>query len=197
MGRDEKSRWNTKYQEATRGFWEPEPFLVDAYSKFIAGMVPGDALDLAGGSGRHALWLAQRGWRVKLIDISEAGVALAVDRARGLLPAAPGSVATDVLDLSSVRSLGHEQYDLILVFFYLQRNLFPALVQSLRPSGILVYQTFTTGQRSLIGGPRDPAYLLNPNELREAFQTLHVLHYRESAGAKSLAELVARKSSQQ
>ena len=193
MGRDEKSRWNKKYEEASPGFWEPEPFLVDAYSEFVAGLPAGDALDLAGGSGRNALWLAQRGWRVRLVDISEAGVALAVERARGFSPEARGSVTTDVLDLSSVRSLGHERYDLILVFFYLQRNLFPALIQALKPGGILMYQTFTTGQRSLIGGPRGPAYLLNPNELREAFQALQILHYRESTGLKSLAELVARK----
>lgn len=195
MESDEKLRWNRKYGEASRTSFslEPESFLVSAYSEFVSGLPPGDALDLAGGAGRHALWLAQRGWKVKLIDISEAGIALADERARSLLPAAPGSVTTEVVDLKSVQTLGVDRYKLVLVFFYLQRNLFPALIRALKPGGFLIYQTFISDQQSLPGGPRDPAYLLNPSELREAFRVLQILHYRERFTNRATAELVARK----
>jgi SAM-dependent methyltransferase len=197
MERDEKLRWNRKYGEASHASLEPESFLVSAYSEFVAGFPPGDALDLAGGAGRHALWLAQRGWKVKLIDISEAGVELADEKARSLLPVAPGSVTTEVLDLKSVQTLGVDHYELVLVFFYLQRNLFPALIQALKPGGFLIYQTYFSDQQSLPGGPRDPAYLLNPNELREAFRTLQILHYRERSSNRATAELVARKEAKE
>jgi len=87
------------------------------------------------------------------------------------------------LDLKSVQTLG----------VYLQRNLFPALIQALKPGGFLIYQTYIADQQNLPGGPRDPTYLLKPNELLEAFAGLQVLHYRESSSTRATAELVARK----
>ena len=44
----------------------------------------------------------------------------------------------EAVDLAKVRDLGHEQYDLVLVFLYLQRSLFPALISALKPGGFLV-----------------------------------------------------------
>jgi SAM-dependent methyltransferase len=197
MESDEKLRWNRKYGEASHASSEPESFLVSAYSEFVADLPPGDALDLAGGAGRHALWLAQRGWKVKLIDISEAGVAQAEEKARNFLSAAPGSVTTQVSDLKYVHTLGVDRYELVLVFFFLQRNLFPALIRVLKPGGFLIYQTYVADQQSLPSGPRDPAYLLNPNELHEAFRSLQILHYREKSCNRATAELVARKEAEE
>ena len=199
MESDEKTRWNERYRGANLASQEPEPLLVRAYDEFLRDRKPGLALDVAGGTGRNALWLVRRGWNVRLIDISEAAIALAEERARTISKPLPetepqGSMTTEVADLSIFQNLGCELYDLILVFFYLQRDLFPALTAALRANGILIYQTFTTEQQNCKGGPRNPEHLLRPDELRQAFHDLRILHYRESVVAKATAELVAQKS---
>lgn len=171
---------------------EPDPFLVSAYSEFLTGASPGAALDVAGGIGRHTLWLAQRGWKVKLLDVSEVGI----EHARKNICASAGEagVEFEVADLQKCRSLGHGQYDLILVFFYLQRELFPALVSALKHGGLLLYKTYTLDQKRFAGGPSHPMHLLEPNELLQAFASLRILHYHESAQGKGVAELAARKN---
>ena len=200
MERDERTLWDQRYREGSHASLEPDSFLVKAYSKFLAQRSPGNALDVAGGAGRNALWLAQRGWRVRLIDGSEAGVALANENARMLQPQAGqpalphlGRIETQLLDLNSIRSLGHSQYDLVLVFFYLQRALFPAIAAALKSGGLLIYKTYTIEQQRFDRGPRNPDYLLQAGELQEAFPSLRVLHYQENLASTATAELVAEK----
>ena len=82
MGMDEKTLWDKKYSERSHGSLEPDPFLVSTYDEFLASRSPGIALDVAGGVGRHAIWLAQRGWRVTLLDISEIGIQQAEENAK-------------------------------------------------------------------------------------------------------------------
>lgn len=189
MERDEKTLWNQKYRERSHSSLEPDPFLVSAYSEFLAGPAPGTALDVAGGVGRHTLWLAERDWRVKLVDISEVGIELARKNTSG----ATAPVQFEVVDLQACNDLGQAQYDLILVFFYLQRELFPALVSALKPGGLLLYKTYTLDQRNFEGGPSHPMHLLQPNELLHAFGSLRILHYHESLSQKGVAQVVARK----
>ncbi|HET8888843.1 MAG TPA: class I SAM-dependent methyltransferase [Candidatus Angelobacter sp.] len=191
MAVDEKSMWNKKYSEGSHSSLEPDPFLVSAYGEFLFGTSPGLALDVAGGVGRHAIWLAERGWRVKLVDISEVGVKQARENAKQTGTAS--SIITDVRDLNTRQDLGREQYDLVVVFFFLQRELFPALTAALKPGGFLFYKTYTTEQKNFAGGPSHPMFLLEPNELLHAFSSLRVLHYHETVHEKGVAELVARK----
>jgi tellurite methyltransferase len=188
---DEKASWNKKYSEGSHGSLEPDPFLVNAYDEFLSGATPRLALDIAGGVGRHSIWLARRGWRVKLLDISEVGVKRA--KANAEQTGTASSIFTEVLDLNNVQDLGREQYDLIIVFFFLHRELFPALLDAIKPGGILIYKTYTTEQKHFAGGPSHPMFLLEPNELLHAFRSLRVLHYHETIQQKGVAELVARK----
>jgi SAM-dependent methyltransferase len=198
---DEKTLWNQKYAEASHGSLAPDPFLLSAYSEYLNETKPDSGLDVAGGVGRHSLWLAERGWKVKLVDISGVGVNLAQEnfhQRQGLhlmggTQTPVRELETQVLDLSQIHDLGHEQYDLILVFFYLQRSLFPALISALRPAGFLIYKTYTTESKRLGCGPSHPMYLLQPNELLHAFQSLRILHYHETTKEKGIAELVAQK----
>jgi tellurite methyltransferase len=195
MKLDEKTLWNRKYREKSHNSLEPDPLLVSAYKEFLSDCGPGAALDLAGGVGRHSLWLAQQGWRVKLLDVSEVGIDLARENiARVLRPIEKDSLVTaEVVDLTSHHDLGHEQFDLVLVFFYLQRELFPALISALKPGGLLIYKTYTIEQKRFSGGPSHPMFLLEPNELLHAFQSLRILHYHETVAERGVAELVARK----
>jgi tellurite methyltransferase len=188
---DEKTLWDKKYSERSHSSLEPDPLLLRAYDDFLAGKSPGSALDVAGGVGRHAIWLAERGWQVRLLDISEIGVAQAKDNAAR--STASSLIVTEVRDLNTARDLGRKQYDLVLVFFFLQRELFPALTAALKPGGHLIYKTYTTEQQRFEGGPSHPMFLLQPNELLHAFPSLRVLHYHETIQGKGVAELVARK----
>ena len=188
---DEKALWNKKYSERSHSSLDPDPFLVSAYDEFLSSNPPGNALDVGGGVGRHAIWLAQRSWRVKLLDISEVGIKQAEENAKRAGTAA--SISAAICDLNTMQDLGREQYDLVVVFFFLQRELFPALTTALKPGGFLIYKTYTAEQKHFIGGPSHPMFLLEPNELLGAFPPLRVLHYHETIQEKGVAELVARK----
>jgi 2-polyprenyl-3-methyl-5-hydroxy-6-metoxy-1,4-benzoquinol methylase len=191
MGMDEKTLWDKKYGERSHSSLQPDPFLVAAYEEFLSGISPGLALDVGGGVGRHSIWLAQRGWRVKLLDISQVGIKQAEENANRSGTAS--SISADICDLNTMQDLGREQYDLIVVFFFLQRELFPALFDAIKPRGILIYKTYTTEQKNFPGGPSHPMFLLEPNELLHAFSSLRVLHYHETLHEKGVAELAARK----
>jgi tellurite methyltransferase len=196
MERNEKTLWNQKYRERSHMSLQPDPFLVSACSEFLEGVTPGSALDVAGGVGRHALWLAQRGWDVTLVDISEVGIELARKNFAKLEHKTErlGTVKFTVSDLATIGDLGREKYDLVLVFFYLQRSLFPALIKALKPGGLLIYKTYTLEQRHFGGGPSHPMHLLKPNELLHTFAQLQVLYYHETFRDRGVAELAARKS---
>ena len=191
MAVNEKTIWDKKYSEGSHSSLDPDPFLVSAYEEFLFGTPPGLALDVAGGVGRHAIWLAQRGWRVKLLDISEVGIRQAEENAKRAGMAS--SISADICDLNTMHELGWKQYDLVIVLFFLQRELFPTLLGAVKPGGTLIYKTYTAEQKNLPGGPSHPMFLLEQNELLRAFSSLRILHYHETLQQKGVAELVARK----
>ena len=85
-----------------------------------------------------------------------------------------------------------------MVTRFLYRPLAPALIEGLRPGGVLLYETFTRRQTELGTGPRNPDYLLNEGELRHLFAPLHLLAYEEGhrgppASGEWVASLLARK----
>lgn len=150
----------------------------------------GTALDVACGRGRHALWLASRGLIVRAIDRDPAAIAFVASEAerRGL------SVRAAVADLEAgTVQLESAAYDLVVVIHYLHRPLSPALCDAVRPGGVLVYETFTTAQAAR-GKPANPAFLLEPGELRELVSPLEILVEREGDfEGKMLASVIARR----
>jgi SAM-dependent methyltransferase len=148
----------------------------------------GNALDVASGSGRHAFWLAARGLTTLAIDSSAPAIAgIRETAARLQLP-----LRAEIVDLETDgATLPVAAYDLIVVVHYLHRALFPALQAGLRPGGILVYETFTRAQ-ALLGKPTNPAFLLEPGELRNLVAPLEVLAEREGEfEGKMLASVIA------
>ena len=187
---EERERWNQKYREAPGSWNEPDTFLLHAFSEYVGPQFPagGKALDLAGGAGRNAIWLAQQGWDVTLIDISETGVEQAREKA-GPLASHVHFVVDDLTGFTAAQM----QFDLVMAFFYLDRKIFPEIVKAIRPGGLLIYKTLTLEQLKLEGGPKDPEHLLASGELLQLAEGLQVLHYREEIARKATAELVARK----
>ncbi len=194
MEATEKTAWNRKYLESPEKWLEPDQFLLRSYDEFLRDIEPGSALDLAGGAGRNAIWLAQKGWRVRLMDISDVGLGFAREKA-GKLELPADRVETQIADLNAVSDLGSERYNLVMVFFFLRRELFPALIRALKPGGFLIYKTYTLDRIKVPGGPADPRYLLGPNELLTGFAQLRILHYHETLEGKAAAELVAQRAS--
>ena len=127
-----------------------------------APLIPpaGEVLDLACGGGRHARFLAQQGHVVDAVDRDAQALALLAGVA-GVRPLRA--------DLESAPwPYPDRAWDGIVVANYLHRPLFPSLLASLRPGGVLIYETFMAGNERW-GRPSNPAFLLQPNELLTAF----------------------------
>jgi SAM-dependent methyltransferase len=149
---------------------QPLPFLVEQLERLPRGR----ALDLAMGLGRNAVYLARQGWTVDGVDRSPEAVQKAMALAGSLGVHINGIVAD--LGTYEIRS---GSYDLICCFYFLERRLFPAIRQGLRPGGAVLYQSVTIDQLALRPAfPRE--HCLEPNELLTWFQDLRVLYYREA-----------------
>lgn len=157
---------------------------------------PGLALDLACGQGRNALYLAREGFQVEAWDRDAAVLEDLRVAAESLRLAA---LTTQLVDLEQAPEIPPASFDLIAVFYYLQRDLVPQIVRALKPGGILVYETFLMDNHERFNHPRRREFCLNHNELLSLFRELRVLAYREGARAPDkgpfTAALVAQRSS--
>jgi len=140
----------------------------------------GTALDVATGQGRNALYLASLGYAVEGMDRDEQALATLAARAkeRNL-----SNVTLRHMDLEADPNrppdLPTERYDVVLVFFYLYRPLFPVLLHTLKPGGMLLYETFLIDNHLRHHHPRRKEFCLTHNELLHLAQGLRVLHYDE------------------
>lgn len=142
--------WDARHA-ANQDPGEPHPAVVDA----VAPLQPGEALDVACGTGRHSLWLAGLGWQVTGLDSSGEGLRRAriAAQERGL---EVKWVLADALD----HDPAPESYDLVLMSYVRLPEVFARAAAWLRPGGRLVLvgpavRNLTDGT----GGPRDPALL--------------------------------------
>lgn len=176
------ARWDFKWGEMSGENFSPDPIL-NRYKDIFSG---GIAADLACGLGQNAIWLAENGYSVLAIDIS--GVALAKAMAGAIAHDVAGHMTFVQMDLKSW-SLGEGAFDLVCVFRFLERGLYPGIQRGLKPGGILIYSTRHLGV--LRTHPNaNKKYLLKPGELAEQFGQWDVVHYNE--GAQD-AQIIARK----
>ncbi len=133
----------------------------------------GRALDLACGLGGNAILLAQHGLIVDAWDISDVGVAAL--RAAALEQKLP--IRAEVRDVELDRP-PQETFDVIVVSYFLSRDIIPDLVRALKPGGLIYYQTFTR-QRVSVRGPRRTGFRLADQELLHLFADLQIVFYRE------------------
>ncbi len=182
--------WNERYSRGENIIAEPMPLLVRTASE----LKPGRALDLACGMGRHAIFLAERGWQVTAVDASRVGIELAkkAGRERGV------EVDWRVIDLECGSfGIEAEAYDLIGVFYYLQRDLFPQIRAGARRGGIVIAAIHMVDESPDIK-QMNPEFLLEPGELRAEFHGWEVLHDYEGTPTEGghqrrTAEIIARK----
>ncbi len=130
MPPEDRLKWDRIHRE--RGFSPSAPSsLIVGCEAFLPRR--GVALDVAAGSGRHALWLAERGLRVTLSDVSPVGLELAAAEAnrRGL------EIDTLEIDLEA-EPLPAGPWDVILCFHFLHRPLFAEFARSLSGDGVVV-----------------------------------------------------------
>ena len=125
--------------------------------RFARLIVAGGAvLDLACGQGRHARYLAGLGYRVEAVDRDSAALAAL---------AGVAGIATRCADVEGAPwPYGAGRFDGIVVTNYLHRPRMGALLDALRPGGVLIYETFALGNEKL-GRPSNPEFLLRPGEL--------------------------------
>ena len=190
MKTDQK-RWDTRFGKT--GFAlgkDPNPFL----KKHIRLLSKGKALDIAAGEGRNAVFLAQQGFDVDAVDISEEGLKKAqkLAREKGV------KINTSLIDLDQY-PIGKEQYDLTANFYYLKRRLIPRIKKGLKKGGKVIFETYLLEHRTLgTGGPKQAKYFLKPNELLRLFKDFRILFYREGifkegGKKKAVASIIAEK----
>ncbi len=140
----------------------------------------GTVLDVACGHGRHLRWFAGRGHAVTGVDrspeaiaaVAHVGLAVQADIENGPWPFAGA------------------RFDAVVVTNYLWRALLPVIVDSVADGGVLIYETFASGNES-VGKPSRPDFLLQPGELLQACAHLHVVAY-ENGFLDSPARFVQR-----
>ena len=166
-------QWDERF---SRGMYlygkEPVAFLKDQ----VPNLRVGKALCLAAGEGRNAVYLAQEGFDVVAVDASAKGLA----KASALAEERGVSIATEVADLREY-DLGVEQYDLVTDFYYHQPDLFPKVMRALKPGGFFVLQGFSIDQPNTNRfGPRNPEFLVKPNELVAEFEGHRIRYYEDT-----------------
>jgi len=140
---------------------QPSPWIV----RWAAPLPRGRALDVACGGGRHARYLAGLGHDVTAIDREPPEIAGVRCLRADLEDGAPWPLAG-------------ERFDLVVVANYLHRPLLPVLAAALAPGGALLYETFMTGNERF-GRPSNPAFLLRPGELWQAFGGLQIVAFEQ------------------
>lgn len=184
MALEDKERWDEKYQN-NKIPDEPIKLITD-YAALSTGK---QALDIACGMGRHSKYLASLGFEVDALDISS----VALDQLKEI----PHIHAKEV-DFDTY-TLPKEKYDLIVCTYYLERKLFPQMIEALKPNGIILFETFLhhpDNERA----PSNPAFMLKKGELEATFdekcELLHIPEFwdKDYLGYKTMkASMVARK----
>ena len=135
----------------------------------------GRVLDVACGPGRHIRWFCKRGHPATGVDHSAESIDYVADLvASGQAEAVVADIENGLWPL--MKGINCRQFDAVVVTNYLWRPLFPTLLASLAPGGVLIYETFAAGNET-VGKPSRPDFLLQPGELLQLCKNLHVVAF--------------------
>ncbi len=164
----DKERWDKKYGTEKFIFGEqPVPFL----TQNIHLLPKGKALDIAMGEGRNGVYLATQGFEVVGLDISPKGLA----KAHKLAAQNNVKIETHVVDLEGYH-LEKNAYDVILLMYYMQKDLWPQIREALKPGGMAIIETYNVDH--LKHAKFNPKWLLKTNELVDAFHDMKIIRYQ-------------------
>ncbi len=158
----DRARWNEKF--AGGGHDTPSIALL----MYQGRLARGRALDVAGGLGENAAVLALAGWKVTMVDLSDAAVARARERAREL------RADVRIVQAVALRLPFRGPFETIVAARFLERSIAPELARLLSPGGTLFCE------QPMEGLPE--AYCIRPGEFPRLFPSLEVLLLREEAG---------------
>jgi len=179
--------WNERYrcQEQSNA---PTPLVIET----ARHLKPGRALDLACGTGRNACWLASNGWSVTAVD----GSPVAIEKLRARAGDLPIVAQTANLEKGEF-TIAESSWDLILICYYLQRDLFEQVKRGVAAGGIVI-AIVHIAEAGESPGEHRLDHCLGPGELADYFQGWEILHLHEGASRdpahrKASAEIVARR----
>ena len=181
---EDKERWNRRHIEKPMRT-NIEPII----EKYIDEVDVGNALDIACGVGRNTHFLADKGFNVDAVDLSDYALSQIQDR---------DNIHKIETDLDTY-NLELDKYDLIVNINYLNRRLFPQIKEALTSGGIIIFETFIVAHGDFTQ-PSNPEFLLRKNELLHTFIGLDIIYYEEKLdlnlrGEKiKVASLVARRN---
>ncbi len=181
--------WESRYKSALKP-QDLEQAPARLVAEQAAGMNPGRALDLACGTGRNALWLAKRGWQVAAID----GAPSAIENLKEQVEVAGLPIDARTADLTDPNFyIELEAWDLILVSYYLDRKLFGAIKDGLKPGGMAIVIVHT-----VVGDEQPTDHRLRLGELAGYFPQWTKTHTyegdsRDAEHKRPVAEIAATK----
>ena len=133
----------------------------------------GCVLDVACGYGRHAKWFHDRSHPLTVVDRTPEAIEFVATTI------APGKCEAVVADIENGPwPFSGREFDAVVVTHYLWRPLLPALLASLAPGGVLIYETFAQGNET-VGKPSRPDFLLKPGELLDVCRDLRVIAFED------------------
>ncbi|HRA90487.1 MAG TPA: class I SAM-dependent methyltransferase [Planctomycetaceae bacterium] len=193
--------WNERYDSDEFAYGtEPNSFLVEN-----ARLVTGPVLSLAEGEGRNAVFLASLGLEVLGVDGSEMGLA----KAQKLAESKSVSIRTEVADLATYEPPANYYGSVVSISAHLpsdvRRRLYPMVVQSLKPGGIILLESYSKSQLPRnTGGQKDPDMLLTAEDIVKEFPDCEVILCQEiereiaegecHTGLASVVQCIARKN---
>lgn len=177
MSIQDRVRWDDIYkQQESHAYPAPDPLLlVNTPLVDSAHPTPPRALDLCAGVGQNGIWLAEQGYTTDIMDISR----IALQRARQVMTERNirnvnlFQIDVDYLQLES------ETYDVVCVFRYLRRNLFPILKRGTKHGGRILYETYNMRYLSLVPA-FNREFLLEVGEIQRYFSDWRTLYYEEN-----------------
>jgi tellurite methyltransferase len=179
----DQDHWNRKYQS---GDFPKNPSKI--VQQFYRQATPGRALDIAAGTGRNTIFLAERGFQVEALDISDKALS-GFEKYSNVIP-----VCVDF----DTYNIPMNRYSLILNIRFLHRRLFPLIIEGLIDGGVLIFETYLIGNDPASQSRHRREFMLRPNELIHSFLPLRIIHYQEMVSGYSeedrpIASLVAVK----
>ncbi|EGG36632.1 class I SAM-dependent methyltransferase [Paenibacillus sp. HGF5] len=188
--------WNERFQGEDYVFGtEPNVFIADMHKRLA---LTGNALAIAEGEGRNAVFLAREGMNVTVWDYAESGL----NKANKLAEASGVEIRTELVDLGEAQWTKEQWDEIICAFGHFPKELRTRTLEgvktAVKPGGYFlteVYSPYQIPYRS--GGPQDPQYLYAPGDFLEAFADWRIVHFfmgevvrQEGQGHQGLSHVI-------